>query len=379
VIRTSWEGLPGTIKALDAARTRIENGATGDLVRLDLDLTHQDRADLGRRLGMDWELSSKPVTLGRLRAALAQTGATLEQVLALRGGPLRNLPAERAEQRAARTASVDAAYQTLAATGITEPVVALARRRRWLGRPGVDDIAGRARDTAALWAALPAGGRRLSELADHLYDDPHALDRDRDLGRITARILAASGAPQADGDAGRADAAANALAAAEWRQTWAAHEVLCDEVSATVLVLGLHLCGQASAAALATTAAHHGEPVWLTARSLRGKWAPADPATTVRVCENPAVVEAAADELGAACPPLVCVYGRPSTAAWTLLHGLAGAGTRLLVSADRDIAGLGFAKAMLKLPGALPWLPDATGLYEETRLNDLLGDLRAAV
>jgi uncharacterized protein (TIGR02679 family) len=376
VTRTNWESLPGADKALAAARTRIENGDTGDRVRLDLDLTDQDRADLGRRLGMDWELSGKPVTLGRLRAAFAQTGAALEQILTTRGGPLQNLPAQRAEQRAAQTASVEAAYQILTDAGIPESVAALARQRRWLGKPDVDDIAGRARDTAALWAALPAGGRRLSELADHLFDDPHALDRDRDLGRITARILAAADVPQADGDTGRANAAANALAAAEWRQTWAAHGVLCDEVSATVLVLGLRLTGQASAAALATTAAHHGEPVWLTARSLRGTWTPTDPASTIRVCDNPAIVEAAADELGAACPPLVCVYGRPSTAAWTLLHGLADAGAPLLISTDRDVAGLGFAKAMLKIPGALAWLPDVAGLYEETRLNDLLGDLR---
>lgn len=376
--RTPWEDLPGTSKALAAARAKIENGATSDQVRLEMDLTTQDRVDLGRRLGMDWELSSKPVTLGRLRSALAQTGSTLEQVLTARGGPLQDLRADKATERAVRTAAIETAYQTLSDAGIAEHVVALARHRRWLGRPDVDDIIGRAQATAALWTTLPAGACRLSELADRLYGDPHALDRDRDLGRITARILAVSAVQKAAGDVGLANAAAKALTAADWRQTWAEYEVLCDEVSATVLVLGLHLTGQASAATLATTAVHCGEPVWLTARSLRGPWTPTNPTTPVRICENPAVVEAAADKLGTNCPPLVCVYGRPSTAAWTLLHGLANAGTRLLVSTDRDNAGLGFAKAMLRLPGANPWLPHTDGLYEETRLNYLLKDLEAA-
>ena len=39
--RTPWEDLPGTSKALAAARAKIENGATIDKVRLDMDLSTQ--------------------------------------------------------------------------------------------------------------------------------------------------------------------------------------------------------------------------------------------------------------------------------------------------------------------------------------------------
>jgi hypothetical protein len=71
----------------------------------------------------------------------------------------------------------------------------------------------------------------------------------------------------------------------------------------------------------------------------------------------------------------VCIYGRPSSAAWTLLRGLATAGVQLRVTADRDTAGRGFLTEMLALPGATEWLPDADGLFEEARLQALIADL----
>jgi hypothetical protein len=96
----------------------------------------------------------------------------------------------------------------------------------------------------------------------------------------------------------------------------------------------------------------------------------------VRVCENPSVAEAAADRLGEACPPLVCAYGRPSTAAVTLLRGLHDAGVALLVSADRDAAGEQIAAELqAAYPDAAAWCPDLAGLYEEERLPGLLADL----
>ncbi|MEV1154825.1 DUF2399 domain-containing protein [Micromonospora chokoriensis] len=79
--------------------------------------------------------------------------------------------------------------------------------------------------------------------------------------------------------------------------------------------------------------------VRLTARSLRRAREPRPGLHTVRVCENPVVVETAAARLGPHALPLICVYGRPSIAAWLLLEGLATAGARLLMTCDRDAAG----------------------------------------
>jgi len=57
------------------------------------------------------------------------------------------------------------------------------------------------------------------------------------------------------------------------------------------------------------------------------------------VCENPPVVEAAADALGAACPPLVCTDGVPTAAVLELLDRLVASGCDLWVRADFDAAG----------------------------------------
>lgn len=102
------------------------------------------------------------------------------------------------------------------------------------------------------------------------------------------------------------------------------------------------------------------------------------------VCENPSVAEAAADALGVDCPPLVCLYGRPSGAAWEVISAAAAAGARLLVSTDRDVAGRQIAAEVTGALGARfgpgcvsPWLPDVEGMFEEERLDALLADLAA--
>lgn len=366
-----WADQPGPARLLGEARRRLEAGHTGDRVPLAVELDADERSQAGRLLGIGWQTGGDDVTLGRLRKAVTAAGGDLTDLLVAVGGPLRDLPGERRTRADVRTRAMEAAYGTLGDAGVPAAVVDLARRRRWLGRPGVDDMDGRAQALARLWAAMPAPSRPLAELANALFDDPHALDRDSEIGRLAARILAAAAGP------GQEEAAADgALAAAAWRDTWAAYGVLCDQVSSTVLVVGLALTGAAAAAALTRAALAAGEPLWLTARSLRGEWAPAAGVRTVRVCENPSVVEAATDALGAGCPPLVCIYGRPSTAAWKLLRGLSEAGVRLLVTADRDADGTRFSDELLTLPGAAPWLPDAEGIYEEARLHALLADLR---
>ncbi|MEU4161709.1 TIGR02679 domain-containing protein [Actinoplanes sp. NPDC026670] len=364
----------GPAKVLAAARARLQKGETGDRVRLAVDLDDRERTQVGRLLGVAWEASSKGVTLGNLRAGLAGLGDDLTAVLTRHGGAPHNLRAKKVADQAARAATNAAAYQALAAAGWPDPAVALAQHRRWLERAGADQITDRADALARLRQALPGDNGPLPQLADQLFGDTHCLDRDQPLGRLAARLLAAAAADPGE----EASAAEQALTATAWRRAWAAVGVVCDEVSSTVLVLGLPLAGHAPAAILSTAAAGCGEPLWLTSRSLRGTWTVPAGVRTVRVCENPSIVEAAADDLGAACPPLVCVYGRPSSAAWALLESLASAGVRLLVSADRDTAGQRFSAEMLRLPGAQPWLPDADGVFEEARLPLLLADLRQA-
>ncbi|AEV85433.1 hypothetical protein ACWT_4413 [Actinoplanes sp. SE50] len=366
-----WAAQPGPRKVLTAVRELLQERRTGNGVIVRVELTATQRAQVARYLGVAWDTSGQPVTLGRLRAALLRAGDDLLDLLTRTGGAIEDVRGRRDEAAARAAARIDAAYTGLTTAGLPDHAVRLARKRRWLGTDP-ETATRRSDDLQHLWQALPGTGRPLAEIANSLYGDPHRLDRDHDLGRAAARLLAAAAAA-ADDDA--AFAADTALTADRWRQVWSQYGIGCDEVSATVLVLNLPLIGKAPAARIAGAAAVHGEPVWLTSRSLRGDWTPGPDLTVVRVCENPAVAEAAADRLGSACLPLVCIYGRPSSAAWTLLRGLAADGVRLRVTADRDAAGRGFLTEMLALPGATEWLPDADGLYEEARLEALVADL----
>ena len=158
-----------------------------------------------------------------------------------------------------------------------------------------------------------------------------------------------------------------------WSAAWAGAGVICDAVSAQVLVLNLPLTGNAPAVRLCHAAP--GEPVWLTLRSFRGDWELAGGAE-VFVCENPTVLEAAADRHGAASRPLVCTFGLPSQAAWELLTGLGE--VRCHVWADGDVVGWRIVNQLRdRLPGALTWrMPEGCTAYEEELLEDLLSDLK---
>ncbi|MFF7778937.1 TIGR02679 family protein [Streptomyces tanashiensis] len=135
---------------------------------------------------------------------------------------------------------------------------------------------------------------------------------------------------------------------AEWRRdAWAAVGLLRDELSSTVLTLNLR----------GTPALDHlaedGEPCVLTLRQLTRR-PPMVAAPTVRICENPTVLAAAADALGPACPPLVCLQGQPSAAALTLLQGLHHHGAALYYHGDFDWGGLRIAGVLHR---RVPWRP----------------------
>ncbi|MFC5959544.1 TIGR02679 family protein [Streptomyces pratens] len=140
-------------------------------------------------------------------------------------------------------------------------------------------------------------------------------------------------------------------AGAQWRrEAWASAGLLMDDLSSTVLILNLR--GTPSLDWMADA----GEPAVLTLRSLtRHTPVAAVPTTgTVHVCENPAVLSAAADAFGPACPPLVCLQGQPSAAALTLLRGLSAQGAGLLYHGDFDWGGVRIAAALGR---SVPWQP----------------------
>jgi uncharacterized protein (TIGR02679 family) len=152
--------------------------------------------------------------------------------------------------------------------------------------------------------------------------DAHALDEGRAAG-----TLALSAARALSGLSLAAEVGADARRAA-----WAAVGVHLDELSSLVLCLGLPGDTRTALGKVLAAQREAEQPAVLTLRQLRCHGA-ALYAGPVRVCENPVVIAAAADELGRRCPPLVCVGGQPSAAVWRCSTCSAQAGLRSITTA----------------------------------------------
>ena len=361
-----WARLPGPARLLAEVRRRRERGWRGDRGEVSLDWSPSERRDIGRFLKADWRESGRGVRASELRQGLRAHGAALDELLVALGGPLRDLRGERAEAEQARESDRAAGLALLrgAVGDWGDDLTAVARGILQLA-PSWALLAGEVADVLAATGEEP---RRLAELAAALFRDPHALDRSTPLGRACVRSLELRRAVTEGGS--YRDPLEDAQL---WSAAWAGAGVICDAVSAQVLVLNLPLTGNAPAVRLCHAAP--GEPVWLTLRSLRGDWGIARGAE-VFVCENPTVLEAAADRHGAASRPLVCTFGLPSQAAWELLTGLGD--VRCHVRADGDVVGWRSVKQLRdRLPGAFTWrMPEGCTAYEEELLEDLLSDLK---
>lgn len=198
-------------------------------------------------------------------------------------------------------------------------------------------------DLVAVLAALPADGEPLARIAARTTGDAHALDAGRALETVARSAIRATWWQ---------DAPLPESAAEQRRMLWYAAGVFLDDLSSTVLAVNLPTIPGCRLHDLVAPAAALGEPVVVTLRQLARE--PRFAARTVYVCENPTVLAAAADQLGAACPPLVCVGGQPSTAALRLLANLVQSGARLRYHGDFDWGGLRIANL---LHGRVPWQP----------------------
>lgn len=240
------------------------------------------------------------------------------------------------------------------------------------------------------------GPVQLAVLAAVALGDAHALDRDRVVGRLVLRLKGLSA------DEG----------VLSWRAAWAKLGVLADAVSASTLTLNLLADPKTRLGRVTETM--RGEPVRLTARQLE-----LEPISfkvggmPVFVCENPTVLAAAASHLGEACPPMVCIDGRPTTPSLLLLSLLERDGARIRYQGDADWPGLAIQADLRRIvkidswkltardlasfrdrPGCpldgtavpTPWDPElasvlqerGSALHEEAILDVLLDGLTAA-
>lgn len=355
----AWARMAGPSIVLDTVRQRAGRGHCTESGVLRVALTPPQRREVARLLGTPWDISGRPVRLQDLATALAEHRLTVRTfVEALDGTPVVDRRALRAEERATAEAERAATVSLLADAGI-----GLASAEVWLSdpslpRPGAGDLRALTEQVVRVWCHLPGTSRpgvRLGQLATTALDNAHALDYREALGRAVSRLVTVVHGLPRPLSAGR-----------DWRRAWAAVGVLCDQVSSRVLALNLPLRGEVPAASW--SAAAPGEPMWLSLRSISGSWsAPAE--NTVFVCENPTVLEAAADALGSRCPPLVCTDGIPSLAGIDLVAGLAAAGCAIAVRADVDEAGFVVVEQVRSVaPAATTWRYDAATYAKYLRL-----------
>jgi uncharacterized protein (TIGR02679 family) len=360
VTDTAYLERPGLRRLLAAARSRFEAGG-GALGTVTLTALSAEEADALNGLltprvpyaaGADARvrLHDLDLELRTSRLELSLAGA-----LEASGGPLVDRPAARAGRAADRVA----AWERI----VAHPVARRPELAPWLEharRGGAYErtpILLRALDVVG---ALPAEGVELARLAArHAGGDSHALDRGRPLGRLVASaLLVLEYRP-----------ASTELPAAEWRDLWARAGVICDDLSCTALVLGLRPQRRARGrlARRLRSAAWAGEPAILTLRELRQGIALQG--GVLFCCENPAVVSAAAAELGRRCAPLLCTQGWPNTATGLVLDAAARAGAEVHVHADFDWAGLAIVNRLTSDRGALPWRYSADDYHAALRAN----------
>jgi uncharacterized protein (TIGR02679 family) len=342
--------VPDLAPVVKALRRRLEDSG-GEARTLTLrQAPLATRVALANLLGWSF-VPDEPVRvpLDALDRALRESAAAvgLREALEVLGAALRDRREERRAGRAGRERLWADASATVAAADRPELAAWLdALRAGGLARAA---RAARRSEAALLAEALrvalrlPAGGRLLPVFAGEVLGDPHALDHGAALTPLVLRAAAAI----AGWDAVPPGAAAR-------RRLWAEVGVDCDALSATVLVHALRPVGGGLLARQLREAAEDGEPRRITLRELeRSDLAFAG--GVVHVCENPAVVAAAADALGPRSAPLVCTEGVPTTAVIRLLERAAEGGARLLVHADLDWAGLRIAARLLAIHGAEPW------------------------
>jgi len=351
-------------RLLERARRSLER--TGGDLSGSVSLSHPDNAERKAIIGLtgqyrDTRTNRIAVRLADLdRAVRESTGRGLPELLAERGGPLRDRPAERSALTGARDAMIREAE-----TSSLHP--SCAWYRDWLAEIGRDgsltkliNQGEQARLGQAVRVLEYLAGRQdapvlLPALAAEVTGDTKALNHGTLLSTLVLRALAIKTGMGRPGTA------------RERRDLWEAGDVVIDDLASRVLVLNLPAEG-AGLAEWLVGAARYGVPFYVTLHQLmtlpltiRG--------AVVHVCENPAVLRHAAAELGAGSAPLMCTEGRPSAAFHHLADVVVSGGGELRYHGDFDWPGLAIASAVMRRHGAKPWRMDAGDYLAGVRVH----------
>ncbi|MDF5752433.1 TIGR02679 family protein [Spongiactinospora sp. TRM90649] len=342
---------PAFARMWTAVRHRLEREGLAVRGRVRLaDPAPEEREAIGLLLGPVRHRGDLWVSLpdldARLRVSAAGAGL-LDVVPLLGGGPLVDRPGLRAAKASAREQAWAEVEAALAPSGLGEWAgewIAEVRRAGVVARLTPENAVRLLHQAVAVLAELELAQdarRGRAELAARYTGTAHGLDDDTPLSRVVLRGLAAR--------AGRAVP----TGAAERRALWAEAGVAVDAVSQTVLTYGLRPTGRDLRSRQLAERSRACAETHLTARDLRVQPIALPPGTLVRICENPRVVEAAADAACAA--PLVCVNGNPATVVFTLLDALAATGALFAYHGDFDWPGIAIAARVLARYQAVPW------------------------
>ena len=325
---------------VDRVRARIARGAPLDGVVTLSGATTAQRQAAGRLLGRPaGRGSSLSVSLPAVELALRAAGlaADLRSAVETLTGAVPDMTAERARSAQRRDTALQAAMgcrhggQEWFAAWLAE-LSADGTLTRLL-RAGRDGALAQA---AAVLDRLPATELPLPVLAERATGDTKALSGPP-LPGLVLRALA------------RRQGMAPPATQARRRALWEAAGVIVDDLASQVLVLNVPASGAALGRWL-TESAGLGMPFRVTLHQLTTM-----PVTLglggLRVCENPAVLRAAAADLGPRCEPLVCTEGIPSAAC----HRLLSQASVLHWRADFDWTGLRVVGAAIERYGAVPW------------------------
>ena len=343
---------PGLDRLWDALARRLQRNGLAVKGSVTLSgLARDERYALAGLIGRPVEGDRARLDLAVLDARIRATGSAPGLVAATtaRRGPLVDLPGRRADVAASRNAVWSSVREELAKSGIaTEPWV-----EAWIvsARPVVARLPA-IRATEAMATAvrcltrLPWNGERRgrTELAASVVGDSHGLDDGTLISTLVLRAIAAR------------LGSASPTSAADRRRLWNEAGVLGDEVSTTVLTLGLVPPDPSPVAAAVSLRSNAGCETHLTLRDLYrlDRWVSAG--TPVWICENPRVLEAVMDahsqRPGAV---MVCTAGNPTLVVTSLLARLVEDGADLRYRGDFDWPGVAIANRVVTDFGAVPW------------------------
>ncbi|MGF0310092.1 MULTISPECIES: DUF2399 domain-containing protein [Nocardiaceae] len=347
-----WRGSAELSALLDAARKKLESNwlRVGGNITVDL----SDAPELWRlcsaisrsNSSLHSRARSTKLDLERFDVWLSHPlngGAGLIETLSEQA-PLQDKKRIAADKAQVRSDALDRAREVLGGGADREWIeywiASLLNQDGTLGgRVAVDALA----VATQVLALLPVDGMSLTELAELATGDTKALAGGGAAKLVLDALSLRENVPRPVDPVGI-------------RALWETAGVSVDALSSRVLVLGYRVAENHTVARWLNDAADEGVPFPVTVDMLaRGPLT--NSSSTVFVCENIAVLAAAARTLGSNSASVICTDGQPSAAVHRLLASRAP-DTAIQWRADFDWAGLHMVKRAVDRYGASPWRMD---------------------